>query len=64
MKMTSVRPCPKDPGRANAKLSAGFYGIALASHMCGSVDVYGFRAADTHYYKKQAGPTGPTSWLN
>ena len=46
-------PPPRDPGRPNAKLSAGFYGIALAAHMCGSVDVYGFRAADNHYYKKQ-----------
>ena len=47
-------PAPRDPGRANAKLSAGFYGIALAAHICGSVDVYGFRASDNHYYKKLA----------
>ena len=46
-------PPPKDPGRPNAKLSAGFYGVALAAHMCGSVDVYGFRSGDKHYYKKQ-----------
>ena len=33
----SRAPPPRDPGRPNAKLSAGFYGIALAAHMCGSV---------------------------
>jgi len=46
-------PPPRDPGRPNAKLSAGFYGIALAAHVCGSIDLYGFKQADNHYYKKQ-----------
>lgn len=36
------------------KLSAGFFGIALAMHLCARVTVYGFGQADTgHYFNKE-----------
>ena len=34
------------------KLSAGFFGIALALNLCGSVDFYGFSQSRSHYYNK------------
>ncbi len=42
----------KDPGKRNAKLSAGFFGILLSLHVCGHVDVFGFNQGARHYYKK------------
>ena len=32
--------------------SAGFFGALLALHLCGQVDVYGFRNTNNHYYPK------------
>jgi hypothetical protein len=34
------------------KLSAGFLGVTLALHLCGTVDVYGFQSGSDHYYKR------------
>ena len=35
------------------KLSSGFMGIALAMHLCGQVDAYGFEAKDGHYFQRK-----------
>lgn len=35
-----------------AKLSAGFYALALALTLCGEVDIYGYTGASGHYYDK------------
>jgi hypothetical protein len=32
--------------------SAGFFGVGLALHLCGRVDLYGFTQGAGHYYKK------------
>ncbi|KAK3242126.1 hypothetical protein CYMTET_48173 [Cymbomonas tetramitiformis] len=37
---------------ANRDTSAGFFGIALALHMCGKVNIYGFSQGSGHYFKK------------
>eukprot|EP00898_Chlorokybus_atmophyticus_P000540 jgi/Chlat1/1487/Chrsp12S02025 len=42
----------KEPNGGERKLSAGFMGVALAVHLCGSVDIYGFSESADHYYKK------------
>ena len=40
------------------KLSAGFFGIALALNLCGSVDFYGFSQSRSHYYNKHKKNSG------
>lgn len=45
-------PPPEDPTGGKAKLSGGFFGVTLAMHLCGRVDVYGFDQRDDHYYDK------------
>lgn len=48
----------KDPSGGRCKLSAGFFGIALATHLCGKVALFGFDQTPGHYYvkgRKQAG---------
>eukprot|EP00740_Mantoniella_antarctica_P009658 CAMPEP_0181382978 /NCGR_PEP_ID=MMETSP1106-20121128/21078_1 /TAXON_ID=81844 /ORGANISM="Mantoniella antarctica, Strain SL-175" /LENGTH=423 /DNA_ID=CAMNT_0023502535 /DNA_START=89 /DNA_END=1361 /DNA_ORIENTATION=- len=45
-------PAPEDLTLGKAKLSGGFYAVALAMHLCGRVDVYGFDQHDEHYYDK------------
>eukprot|EP00899_Mesostigma_viride_P016249 jgi/Mesvir1/24625/Mv26597-RA.1 len=42
----------RDPAGGKSKLSGGFFGVALALHLCGTVDVYGFSQSDRRYYKK------------
>lgn len=32
--------------------SAGFFGVLLALHMCGSIDIYGFTQSSRHYFHK------------
>ena len=34
------------------KTSAGFFGIALALHLCGQVNIYGFTQTEDYYYRK------------
>ena len=46
-------PGKKDPAKRKAKLSSGFFGILLAMHLCGEVDIYGFDQSDKHYYTKK-----------
>ncbi|QDZ24200.1 sialyltransferase [Chloropicon primus] len=51
------RVVPKPPGRTDrgkrdAKLSAGFFGIVLAMHVCAEVNIFGFSQGAHHYYKK------------
>eukprot|EP00899_Mesostigma_viride_P018020 jgi/Mesvir1/26219/Mv02401-RA.3 len=47
---TVLPPPPHD--KMMEKLSGGFYGILLALHICGKVDLYGFTSSEGHYYKK------------
>eukprot|EP00899_Mesostigma_viride_P001995 jgi/Mesvir1/11797/Mv00158-RA.1 len=35
------------------KMSGGFFGVALAGHICGRVDMYGFSESSAHYYEKK-----------
>ena len=49
----ATHPPPRAVGAPpSLKISAGFYGIALALHLCAEVDVYGFNFSSGHYYKK------------
>uniref|UniRef100_A0A7S2Z6B7 beta-galactoside alpha-(2,6)-sialyltransferase n=1 Tax=Chloropicon laureae TaxID=464258 RepID=A0A7S2Z6B7_9CHLO len=45
-------PGVRDRGKRDAKLSAGFFGIVLAMHVCGEVNIFGFSQGERHYYKK------------
>ena len=45
-------PGIKDRGKSDAKLSAGFFGIVLAMHVCAEVNIFGFSQGERHYYKK------------
>ena len=47
-----VRRVPEAQVRS-VKASAGFFGLAMALHLCGEVDVYGFDSGTSHYYKKR-----------
>eukprot|EP00899_Mesostigma_viride_P024393 jgi/Mesvir1/5138/Mv15284-RA.1 len=46
-------PPIEDPSGGRLKMSGGFFGIAMALHLCASVDVYGFDSSESHYYDKQ-----------
>ena len=48
------RPPLRDPGKRDAKLSAGFYGVLLALQVCGKVDLYGFGSSNNFYYRKKS----------
>lgn len=39
--------------RDSKKLSAGFFGVALALHLCGKVSLYGFGQTEGHYFGKE-----------
>eukprot|EP00899_Mesostigma_viride_P016238 jgi/Mesvir1/24615/Mv21930-RA.1 len=53
LNMRYSKVIPKgDPAGGKSKLSAGFFGVALALHLCGTVDIYGFSQSDRRYYKK------------
>eukprot|EP00899_Mesostigma_viride_P018271 jgi/Mesvir1/26445/Mv16125-RA.1 len=41
-----------DPSGGEQKLSGGFMGIAMAMHLCGKIDIYGFSESEIHYYDK------------
>ncbi|KAK3239852.1 glycosyltransferase 29 protein [Cymbomonas tetramitiformis] len=46
-------PAPQDPSRGtNPKMSAGFFGVMIALHLCGEVSIYGFDQSREHYYNK------------
>ena len=45
-------PGKTDRGKRDAKLSAGFFGIILAMHVCAEVNIFGFSQGEHHYYKK------------
>ena len=44
----------------NVKMSGGFYGILLALHLCGKVQLYGFGQSNDHYYVKGRKGAGAT----
>ncbi|KAK3243495.1 glycosyltransferase 29 protein [Cymbomonas tetramitiformis] len=45
-------PAPADPSGGKVKVSGGFYGVMLALHLCGTLDIYGFEQTPGHYYSK------------